>query len=188
MILKRQTRNGDAGFSLIELMAVVIIVAVLSGLAIPSFQRNWQQERLKAATREATTWLEDVQLRAVQQSQTCVIQVIDSTATLQPSTNTNSCINISTLNLHNSVQNAQQLVLCSQAALTPSNVKCSSNSSQTTPTEITITPRGTVSQGGLIKLHFSATIPNRCIAITQPLGMVRQGIERSNGCDYNTAF
>ena len=188
MILKRQTRYGDAGFSLIELMAVVIIVGILSGLAIPSFQRNWQQERLKAATREATTWLEDVQLRAVQQSQTCVIQVIDSTATLQPSTNTNPCINISTLNLRNSVQNAQQLVLCSQAALTPSNVECNSNSSQTTPTEITITPRGTVSQGGLIKLHFSETIPNRCIAITQPLGMVRQGIERSTGCDYNTAF
>ena len=188
MLLKRQKRNEEAGFSLIELMAVVIIVGILSGLAIPSFQRNWQQERLKAATREATTWLEDVQLRAVQQSQTCVIQVIDSTATLQPSTNTNSCINISTLNLRNSVENAEKLAICSQAALIPSNVECNSNSSQTTPTEITITPRGTVSQGGLIKLHFSETIPNRCIAITQPLGMVRQGIERSNGCDYNTAF
>lgn len=188
MILKRQKRNGNAGFSLIELMVVVIIVGISSGLAIPSFQRNWQKERLKAATREAATWLEDVQLRAVQQSQTCVIQVIDSTATLQPSPNTNSCINISTLNLRNTVQNAQQLVLCSQAALTPSNLECSSNSSQIAPTKITITPRGTVSQGGLIKLHFSETIPNRCVAITQPLGMVRQGIARSTGCDYNTAF
>lgn len=188
MILKRQKQRQDAGFSLIELMVVVIIVGILSGLAIPSFQRNWQQERLKAATREAASWLEDVRLRAVQQSQICVIEIIDSTATLQPSTNTNSCINIRTLDLRNIVQNSEQLVLCSQASLTPSNVECSSNSSQTTPTEITITPRGTVSQGGLIKLHFSQTIPNRCIAITQPLGMVRQGIERPTGCDYNTAF
>lgn len=169
-------------------MAVMIIIGILSGLAIPFFQRNWQQERLKAATREAASWLEDVRLRAVQQSQTCFIQIIDSTATLQPSTDTNSCINIRTLDLRNTVQNSEQLVLCSQTAVTPSHVECNSNSSQTTPTEITITPRGTVSQGGLIKLHFSETIPNRCIAITQPLGMVRQGIERASGCDYNTAF
>ena len=188
MILKREKRNGDAGFSLLELMAVVVIVGILSGLAIPSFQRNWQQERLKAATREAATWLEDVRLRAVQQSQTCVIQVIDSTATLQPISDTNSCTNIRALNLRNTVQNAKQLARCSQTVPIPSNEECNSKSAQATPTEITFTPRGTVSQGGLIKLHFSETIPNRCIAITQPLGMVRQGIERSTGCNYNTAF
>ena len=187
MIFKREQRGQDSGFSLMELMAAVTIIGVLSGLAIPSFQRNWQQEQLKAATREATTWLEDVQLRAVQQSQTCVIQVIDSTATLQPSSKTPLCKNISTLDLRNTVQNSQQLVLCSQTALTPNTVECS-NSSQTTPTEIKFTPRGTVSQGGLLRLHFSETIPNRCIAITQPLGMIRQGIERSTGCDYKTAF
>lgn len=188
MIFARQKQKEFSGFTLIELMITVFILGILSSIAIPSFQRNWQQERLKAATREAATWLEDVRLRAVQQSQTCVIQIIDSTTTLQPKTSTNFCINISTLNLQNTVQNSQQLVVCSQVALTPSTVDCSTSSNNTSPTEIVITPHGTISQGGLIKLHFSESIPNRCIAITQPLGMVRQGIEKTSGCDYNTAF
>lgn len=188
MISTSKKYQEPSGFTLIELMITVVILGILSGIAIPSFQRNWQQERLKAATREAATWLEDVRLRAVQQSQTCVIQVVDNSATLQPDPSSNSCIDVAPLNLRESVDNGQQLVLCSQAALTPSTASCTSSHSQTTPTELVITPRGTISLGGLIKLHFSESIPNRCIAVTQPLGMVRQGIERASGCDYNTAF
>lgn len=188
MIFAKQKQHELSGFTLIELMITVVILGILSGIAIPSFQRNWQQERLKAATREAATWLEDVRLRAVQQSQTCVIQVVDNSATLQPDPSSNSCIEVGPLNLRESVDNAQKLVLCSQAALSPSTASCTSSNSQTTPTELVITPRGTISRGGLVKLHFSESIPNRCIAVTQPLGMVRQGIERTSGCDYNTAF
>ena len=188
MIFTSEKHQEPSGFTLIELMITVMILGIMSGIAIPSFQRNWQQERLKAATREAATWLEDVRLRAVQQSQTCVIQVFDNSATLQPDPNNNACIDVAPLNLRESVANAQQLLLCSQAALTPSTTNCTSSHSQTTPTELVITPRGTISKGGLIKLHFSESIPNRCIAVTQPLGLVRQGIERTTGCDYNTAF
>ena len=188
MIFAGKKQKESSGFTLIELMITVIVLGILSGIAIPSFQRSWQQERLKAATRKAATWLEDIRLRAVQQSQTCVIQIIDNSATLQPDPSSNSCIDVGPLNLHETVDNAQQLVVCSQSALTPSTTSCTSSHSQTTPTKIAITPRGTISQGGLIKLYFSETIPNRCIAVTQPLGMIRQGIERTSGCDYNTAF
>lgn len=188
MILIQRQRWKEFGFSLIELLIVVIIVGILSGLAMPSFQRNWRQERLKAATREAAAWLEDVRLRAVQQSQICVVEIIDESAILRTKSGANGCTNIAPLNLRTKVQNSQQLVLCSQTELTPSNTSCTSSQSQATPTEIVITPRGTVFQGGLIKFHFSESVSNRCIAVTQPLGMIRQGIERSTGCDYNTAF
>lgn len=188
MVFTKRKSTTNSGFTLIELLAVVIIAGILSGIAIPSFQRNWQQERLKAATREATNWIEDIRLRAVQQAQICVIQVIDSTASLEPTPNTNNCSSISRLKLREIVENSEQLVICSQTDLTPSTVSCTNQSINALPTEIVFTPRGTVSKGGLIKLHFSPDIPNRCIAIIQPLGLVRQGIERSSGCDYNTAF
>ncbi|WP_415411117.1 Tfp pilus assembly protein FimT/FimU [Synechococcus sp. A10-1-5-9] len=188
MVVTTRDSKTNSGFTLIELLAVMIIAGILSGIAIPSFQRNWQQERLKAATREAANWIEDIRLRAVQQAQICIIQVIDSTASLEPTPNTSNCNNISTLKLREIVENSEQLVICSQTALAPSTFKCTKENNNALPTEIVFTPRGTVSKGGLIKLHFSPDIPNRCIAIIQPLGLVRQGIERSSGCDYNTAF
>jgi len=188
MVVTTRGSKTNSGFTLIELLALMIIAGILSGIAIPSFQRNWQQERLKAATREAASWIEDIRLRAVQQAQKCVVNVIDSTASLEPDPNTNDCSNISALNLREIVENSQQLVVCSQTDLAPSSVSCTNESNNSLPTEIVFTPRGTISKGGLIKLHFSPDIPNRCIAIIQPLGLVRQGIERSSGCDYNTAF
>ena len=43
-------RRRSTGFTLIELMIVVIIIAVLAALAYPSFQRNVVETRRKAAT------------------------------------------------------------------------------------------------------------------------------------------
>ena len=95
----KKSRNLDSGFSLMELMAVVAIAGILGGVAIPSFQRNWKQERLKAATQKAAAWLEDVRLRAMQQSKTCSVEISTYNTTLQPNTSSNACDNISQLNL-----------------------------------------------------------------------------------------
>ena len=189
MINTKEKHNPSPGFSLIELTIIAVILGILTGIGVPFFQRNWQQERLKVATRETANWLEDVRRRAIQQSQICAVQIIDSSAILQPNSATNSCIDVITLDLRSTVENANNLVVCSQSMLTPSTSSCTSGSgSQTTPTEIVFTPRGTVSQGGLIKLHLTSEIQNRCIALTQPLGTIRQGIEESGGCNFNTAF
>ena len=188
MLTRRSKEKSTNGFTLIELMAVVSITGILAGIAIPLFQRNWQQERLKAASRETTSWLEDIRMRAVQQSEKCVVEINDDTAILQPKTSTNECENIQTLNLRDKIANAKSLVICSQEQLEPSNTSCSANSSDTVPTEIVFTPRGTIAKGALIQLHFNSKIPNRCIAITQPLGIIRQGIKSSNSCNFNTAF
>ena len=43
------TRRGAGGFTLIEMMTVVTILAVMAGLAAPSMSRLLAQQRLKAA-------------------------------------------------------------------------------------------------------------------------------------------
>jgi len=74
-------RSFTLGFSLVETIAVVAVASILSGISLASYQRNWQQERLKAATRQITSWIEDVRMKALQESQTCAIEIVDSSAT-----------------------------------------------------------------------------------------------------------
>lgn len=168
-------------------MLAVSIIGILAGIATPSLQRSWKHEQLKIASRETTNWLEGIRLRAIQQSQTCVIQILDNSATLQPDELENNCSDIPTWSPKTEIKNPEKLVICSQISSEPSGLPCSSESSNPTPSKIIFTPRGTIAQGGLIKIHIGNNVANRCIAITQPLGMIRQGIERKSNCHYNTS-
>jgi general secretion pathway protein H len=42
---------GEAGFTLLELMAVLVLMAALMGLVLPSLFRSWEQEKSRAGLR-----------------------------------------------------------------------------------------------------------------------------------------
>lgn len=195
MINAKEKNQMTLGFSLVELIITMVLIGLLTGVGGPLFLRSLQQERLKVATREVASWLEDVRLRAIQQSQTCAIEIINSNAIFQTNPDKDeegkdiSCVNIIPLDLSSTVDNANKIVVCSyDSNAVLSKTTCPNEANEETITDIVFTSRGTASQGGLIKIHFSNAIPNRCIAVTQPLGMVRQGIENSTGCNFNTSF
>jgi len=52
-------RNRKQGFTLIELMIVVVIIGVLAAVAIPSFQSYMYRSRMS----EATTFLGEIKQR-----------------------------------------------------------------------------------------------------------------------------
>jgi general secretion pathway protein H len=62
--------NGDAepvqaGFTLLELMAVLALITLLMGLVLPSLVRSWEREKNRASLRELTATLRTARSEAV---------------------------------------------------------------------------------------------------------------------------
>jgi type IV pilus assembly protein PilE len=51
-----QNRSGQAGFTLIEVMIVVAIVAILSAVALPSYTRYITRSHIPEATQALASW------------------------------------------------------------------------------------------------------------------------------------
>lgn len=65
---RRQVRHvGGDGFTLIEILVTVAIIAVLIGLALPSFTTTLQVRRLNGATRQVASDLRYIQSQAITQ-------------------------------------------------------------------------------------------------------------------------
>ena len=139
----------------------------------------------KKAARELGTYLAKNKIRLVYGGGSLGLM-----GELSISVNRNNGIEIPPLDLKQVTQNMDNLILCSDTSIS-NNLICNSshtNSQSDGMTSIIITPRGTVAQGGLIKLNLEQSIKNRCIVIVQPLGLIRQGIEKNSNCNFNTAY
>jgi type II secretory pathway pseudopilin PulG len=60
----RRVIVSNGGFTLVELMLALFFVAIVTAIAIPSFRGYIDNTKLKAAARQITSDITDVQLRA----------------------------------------------------------------------------------------------------------------------------
>ena len=72
MVLKKIT-GWNAGFTLIELMVVIGILSIMSSIAIPNIISWLPDYRLRSATREIVSCLQDAKLRAVKENSRAVV-------------------------------------------------------------------------------------------------------------------
>jgi general secretion pathway protein H len=61
----RDADRAQAGFTLLELMAVLILMALLLGLVLPGLLRSWERGKSRAAIRELTSALRTARSEAV---------------------------------------------------------------------------------------------------------------------------
>lgn len=79
--LNNNMMNTQKGFSLIELLVVIGIVAVITSMAIPAFDNMIQRNRLKAALQSVQDDLQLTRTQAIKQSRNVVFSIKRKTGT-----------------------------------------------------------------------------------------------------------
>ena len=170
---------NNKGFTLLELMLVVALIGLLSGIALPNFLSNWEDERLNATTKITVAWLDDLRRKAIQNSVPCraTWDTVNSSLSAQCDHETSPS---DSLNLKSEISNSE-------------NVAVSLRSGD--PTIWIFTPRGTSTTDAeaIFTLTGSNSDPGRCLRVTAPLGLIRAARRRRSGggqytCDFTTQY
>ena len=160
------------GFTMPELLTAIVIIGILSSLAIPSFLGRWEDERLNSATKLASSWLEDLRRKAIQNSTVCRA-VIDNAAATFTGTCDHQPTKSSILDLHQEIANTNGLTFTSQNG---------------SPSTWVFTPRGTTTTDGDLRINLLGSNHSRCLRLLEPLASLRTGKVRSGLCVYTTNY
>ena len=194
--LTSKPQRVDAwGFTLTELLIVVSLIGILAGISLSTLSSNRRDERLKAALRETTVWLDAVRSLAIRQDMACQIQINNSLKRLRihPTQTSDPCQSAALADhlIQPQLRSGDTFFLCSKqltAAQDPTQTSITCDSSDASTSQTTFTPRGTITDTVLIKASLHNADQGRCIAVVAPLGLIRSGRITNGTCDLKTAF
>ncbi len=133
-------RRASAGFSLIELMVVVSIIAIGLGLALPELSGFARRNQISSATNDLLSAINLARTEAIKRGASVVICASNNSTTAAPSCGGNweqgSIVFVDT-NTNGSRQTAEEIVRVTSAS--PANVTIQLNSAQT---QIRFAPNG----------------------------------------------
>lgn len=182
------------GFTVTELMVVVAILGILSGIAISISGAEWRRTRVNTVVTELSGWLEAVR-RASLKGNACQVTItggdLIGNAPLASATEiaatgseiTNNCLSNSPLTI-------------SSVFATNETMTISPNG----PTIFKFTPRGSVNAqadntplGSAVVIEVfltGSTGPKRCVQISPGLGLISIGSSDTSGgtCTYGGTF
>ena len=156
-------RNRNHGFTLFEILIVLVIVGILSAVTAPSFLAIFNKNKVNNALIQLRGALEETQREAIRKSKSCTV-TIDTTSKKI----TSPCLVTGTRDLCDERD--------SSGNCTKSRVALVTNLSGTPPT-IQFSFRGNTNAMGTIVIYSSdnSTSNMGCLAISQGLGIIRTG-------------
>ena len=166
----KPTRNG---FTTMELMIVLVIVAILSAVAIPNLQSAMRREQLTATSLGIVNWLERVRNQAVQDMEPCELSISTddaSGASFAITSDSPGCSELTTFNI-------------TEQDNTPSDISLVLSDSDSV---FSFSPRGSVNRDQEMELTIEGSPNTRCIKVVAPVGLIRTGIKREGACSYDT--
>ena len=193
--------RSSSGFTLVELALVVAIMSVMSTFAVTAFVRNSHEERLKLASDVVFEYLERAQQRSQQVLKPCEVIIDHQNLTLAignpTDTNTGEaiCDGLPTIEIASQINglSANEIKICGTSNPSKISLLCDASQDGSDPnpnggppnqTRISFTARGAVSQGGLLKIYSAKAQRSRCLSITSPIGLIREGREKAGACDF----
>ena len=148
--------------SLVELLTAVAIVGVLAGTSINSSRRPLAHQQLLAAARQLELGIEQARDQAMDQQAPCALALGETGWIAPTGSNLPACTHA-----------VRPLLTGDREA----GLQLSHNIS-----ELQFTSNGLVLGGGTVRLGIDGLAQKRCVVISLPLGITRQGLWREGQC------
>ena len=148
--------------SLVELLTAVAIVGIVAGTSINASRRPLAHQRLLAAARQLELDIEQARDQAIDQQAPCALGLGEAGWMSPEDGNLPVC------------SNAVGPLLAGDRA---NGLRLNHNI-----TELQFTTNGLVLGGGTVRLAVDGLPQERCVVISLPLGITRQGLWREGQC------
>ena len=148
-MLPFNARNNNQGFTLIEMLVILIIIGILSAIAAPSFLGMLNRSKVNSALNEARGALQEAQREAIRKSKPCTVSISTTDKKF-----TSSCL------------------------VTGDRTFDSSVGLETNDLSIPFSYRGTITlnNGGTFVFFTKDNFTNKkCLVISSPLAIIRTG-------------
>jgi prepilin-type N-terminal cleavage/methylation domain-containing protein len=189
-----RSRSASSGFTLVELMVTVSVIAILSLTALISVQRDQferRREALNTTVRDLASWIDLIRTRAATTTTACTVTIappgsLNAGGTLA-SVSPASCASTSAFTLDaDAASQAGALVLATNP--TPLSPATSATILLTTEGGAQFTPTTSVSGFDGLEVALSSSSANlkRCLAISAGTGNLLLGAANTSGgtCSY----